>query len=140
MRYGSRRTRGKCCRNSSVQLQCVVAVRPSRSPAPASRKEPEHTLVTRRARRAQDWMNCRVLRQPSALRVPSPPATMSVSIDPAGDLERGDRACGIQQLEAGEDQEGNAARHGFGGKGGKNVISDIRVPEDDAADKPGADM
>src|SRR5438045_2797972 len=82
MQSGSRRTRGKRCRNSSLQLQCVVAVRPSRSPAPASRKEPEHTLATRRARRAQDWMNRRVRRQSSALRVPLPPATMSVPTDP----------------------------------------------------------
>ena len=63
-----------------MQLQCVVALRPSSSPAPASRNEPEHTLVTRRDCPLQASTKRRSRAEPSAARVPSPPATTRVSI------------------------------------------------------------
>jgi len=66
--------------SSAVEAQCVVQVRPSSTPARASRKEPEQTEVTRRERRAA--LRIQRIRPASfsAFATPKPPATTSVSM------------------------------------------------------------
>ena len=60
--------------------QWVVARRPSRRPARASRKAPVQTEVTRRERCAASPSQAISVSSPSARRVPVPPATIRVSI------------------------------------------------------------
>ena len=68
--------------SSAVEAQWVVTVRPSSSPARASRKAPEQTEVTRRERRAALRIQRIRPASSSALATPKPPATTSVSIGP----------------------------------------------------------
>jgi hypothetical protein len=68
--------------SSSVEAQWVVTVFPSSRPAPARRKEPEHTDVTLRERRAALRIQRISSTSSSAALTPVPPATIRVSIGP----------------------------------------------------------
>jgi hypothetical protein len=62
--------------------QWVVARRPSRRPACASRNAPLHTEAVRRARASTRRIQSIVAASRTAAAVPSPPGTNSVSIGP----------------------------------------------------------
>jgi len=83
MRSACRSTFGYRRAKASVLYQWVVARLPSRRPASASRKAPEQTLATRRARDASAWSQARRPWLVLQLRVPSPPATTMVSNGPS---------------------------------------------------------
>ena len=81
---GSRSTRaeGKRRCKASQAAQWVVTRRPSRSPAAPSRNAPVHTELIRRARGAVRLIHDTSGRSRMASRVPSPPATIRVSMGP----------------------------------------------------------
>jgi hypothetical protein len=68
--------RAKC----AVLSQWVVALRPSSSPASASKKAPEHTLATRRA--LIRFSHVTIARAAASERTISPPDAMTVSNGP----------------------------------------------------------
>lgn len=67
----------------SQNAQCVVARRPSRRPASASRNAPPHTDATRRDRSAADLIHAMKEQSRKACFRPGPPGTSSVSIVPS---------------------------------------------------------
>jgi hypothetical protein len=77
---GSTFTPGYRAASASQESQCVVARRPSRRPASASRKAPEQTDAVRRASREAAPIQSMSARSRIAARVPKPPTTISVSI------------------------------------------------------------
>ena len=83
-KMGSRSTRTAGNRRASAShaAQWVVARRPSSSPASARRNAPVHTAATRLARRAVRRIQGTMRPSRARGRVPSPPATRSVSTGP----------------------------------------------------------
>ena len=79
---GSTVTSGNSCARRAHVAQWVVALRPSSSPARASKKAPEHTEVTRRDRCAADRIQATSRSSTIAWATPRPPTTTRVSIGP----------------------------------------------------------
>ena len=71
-----------------MRCQCVVARRPSSTPASASTKAPEQTLATRTPRFTMLRTSASVVSHFDAAPTPSPPATINVVIAPAGLMAR----------------------------------------------------
>ena len=123
------------CRRArtSHARQCVVARRPSSSPAAASTNAPVHTDATRRLRRGGALRPTRRARRPGPRRIaPSPPTTTSVSIGPRTRRQRrGRRRSSARDVV-------RAARLGAATSTGRRRLAPVRRATSAAARTPRA--